>query len=120
MAQTHGPTNPKYFLFCHETVMRKSWDSLLLYSSCRPCRHVCSCLFLEMMSHLLNGWPHDHGPTNVGAMVKMYIFKFMKYIGSLPWTNPPQAPCKQKVLLQAIICHKYCSTFLADKFFFCI
>ena len=25
--------------------MRKSWDSLLLYSSCRLCRHVCSCLF---------------------------------------------------------------------------
>ena len=29
----------------HETVMKQSWDSLLLYSSCRPCRHVCSCLF---------------------------------------------------------------------------
>ena len=22
------------------------------------------------MNDVLNGWPHDHGPTNVGAMVK--------------------------------------------------
>ena len=40
--------------------------SLLLYSSCRPCRHVCSCLF-----SVATGWPHAHGPTNVGAMVKI-------------------------------------------------
>ena len=33
--------------------------------------HVYSCLFNEMcMSHPPKGWPHDHGPTNVGAMVK--------------------------------------------------
>ena len=33
--------------------------------------HVCSCLFNEMrVSDVVNGWPHDHGPTNVGAMIK--------------------------------------------------
>ena len=42
---------------------------------CRPSAglgHVCSRLFNEMMSDLPTGWPHDHGPTNVGAMVKNY------------------------------------------------
>ena len=36
--------------------------------------HIYSCLFNEMVSqsvsHLPTGWPHDHGPTNVRAMVK--------------------------------------------------
>ena len=72
MALTYSPPNPKYFLLRHETVMtqswdshetvmrqsgyshytvmRQSWDSLRLYSSCRPCRHVCSCLLIEMVS----------------------------------------------------------------------
>ena len=32
---------------------------------------VCSFLFNEMqVSDVLNGWPHDHLPTNIGAMVK--------------------------------------------------
>ena len=33
-----------------------------------------TCLFLSVqldVSHLATGWPHDHGPTNVGAMVKI-------------------------------------------------
>ena len=25
------------------------------------------------MSHPPTGWPHDHGPTNVGAMVKILV-----------------------------------------------
>ena len=43
-------------------------------------RHVCSCLQASAdmfvlvcsvyASHLPTGWPHDHGPTYVGAMVK--------------------------------------------------
>ena len=31
------------------------------------------CLFSSVqieVGHLPTGWPHDHGPTNVGAMVK--------------------------------------------------
>ena len=39
-----------------------------------------TCLFLsvqqditESVSHGQNGWPHDHGPTNVRAMVKTNI-----------------------------------------------
>ena len=33
--------------------------------------HVCSRLLNEMrVSDHPTGWPHDHGPTNVGAMVK--------------------------------------------------
>ena len=58
----------------HETIMRQSWDRLVLYSSCRPCRHVCSCLFWNVsqwVSHPPTGWREDHGPTNVGAMVKI-------------------------------------------------
>ena len=31
----------------HETVMMQSWGSLLLYSSCRLCRQVSSCLFVR-------------------------------------------------------------------------
>ena len=33
-----------------------------------------TCLFfsvLQILGYPLNGWPHDHGPTNVGAMVKI-------------------------------------------------
>ena len=34
--------------------------------------HICSCLFSEMsMSDGLKRWRHDHGPTNVGAMVNI-------------------------------------------------
>ena len=33
---------------------------------------VLVCKF-ETISHPLNGWPHDHGPTNVGAMVTIII-----------------------------------------------
>ena len=29
------------------------------------------------MSHVATVWPHDHGPTNVGAMVKKYIYIFI-------------------------------------------
>ena len=39
--------------------------------------HVCSCLFNEPISDLPTGWPHENGPTNVGAMVKatnVYIY----------------------------------------------
>ena len=32
---------------------------------------VCSCLLIWKVSHLLNGWPHDHGPTNVEAIEKL-------------------------------------------------
>ena len=32
--------------------------------------HVCSRLFSEMVTDPLNEWPHDHGATNVWAMVK--------------------------------------------------
>ena len=28
----------------------------------------------QSVSDVLNGWPHDHGPTNVGAMVKKHTF----------------------------------------------
>ena len=39
--------------------------------------HVYSRLFNEMISqsvsHPPTGWPHDHSPTNVGAMVKTKI-----------------------------------------------
>ena len=52
-----------------DTVMRQSLDLLLLYSSRRPCRHVCSCLFNEYIYDLPTRCPHDHGPTNIGAMV---------------------------------------------------
>ena len=42
--------------------------SFLLNNDSRTCRwspmagleHVCSCLFNEIITHALNGWPHDH------------------------------------------------------------
>ena len=40
--------------------LRPGWDMFVL---------VCSVIWL--LSDVLNGWPHDHGPTNVGAMVKI-------------------------------------------------
>ena len=46
----------------------------IAYGGARPSTglgHVCSCLFNEsLMSDILNRCPHDHGPTNVRAMVK--------------------------------------------------
>ena len=68
---------------------------ILLYSSCRPCRHVCSCLFSEMISQSEpNGWHDDHGPTNVGAMVKL---DGEGPVDNRPSPkNHPQALCKKK------------------------
>ena len=49
----------------------------IAYNGARPSaglEHVCSRLFNETISQWVShppaGWPHDHGPTNVGAMVK--------------------------------------------------
>ena len=44
------------------TVMRQSLYSLLLYSSCKLYRHVCSCLFNEMATYVLNGLPFRQMP----------------------------------------------------------
>ena len=38
-----------------ETVKRQSWDSVLLYSSCKLCRHVCSCLFSKRSPNFHQG-----------------------------------------------------------------
>ena len=36
----------------------------------------CSRLFNErLLSHIPTGWPHDHSPTNVEAMVKAGLLK---------------------------------------------
>ena len=52
----------------------------IAYGSARPSAglgHICSRLFIEMLSQsvndVLNGWPHDHGPTKVGVIVKMEL-----------------------------------------------
>ena len=49
-------------------------DPFIAYGGARPSAglgHVCSCLFSETrVIYVATGWPHDHGPTNVGAMVK--------------------------------------------------
>ena len=39
------------------------WDMFVLVCSVR----------CALVSHLPTGWPHDHGPTNVRAMVKTII-----------------------------------------------
>ena len=48
--------------------------TFMAYGGDRPSAglgHICSCLFNEIqVSDPPTGWPHDHGPTNVGAMVK--------------------------------------------------
>ena len=51
------------YLSYSTTLAEHAWPSAKM-------EHVCSRLFNEMMSDLPAGWPHDHGPTNVGAMVK--------------------------------------------------
>ena len=38
------------------TVMRQSWEILLLYLSCRLCRHVCCGLFSPNLSELRCSW----------------------------------------------------------------
>ena len=46
--------------------------TIMAYGGARPSAwlgHVCSCVFVNL-NHLATGWPHDHGPTNVGAIVK--------------------------------------------------
>ena len=53
--------------------------------------HVCSCLFNEMVNDVLNGWPHDHGPTNVGAMIK---------------THKTQLTCAKKFPKNILLCGK--------------
>ena len=45
--------------------------------------HVCSHLFIETLTYLPTGWPQDHGPTNVGAMVKMQFNNKLKVLGGL-------------------------------------
>ena len=54
-----------------DTVMRQAWDSLLLYSSCKRCKHVCSRPFNETVSQSSSDrvatWPW---PDNLGAMEK--------------------------------------------------
>ena len=35
-------------------------------------RHVCSCLQIWALNHLLKGWRHDHGPPNVKGNGKSY------------------------------------------------
>ena len=36
----------------------------------------------ETVSDVPTGWPQDHGPTNVGAMVKMWLTTI------IPWKDP--------------------------------
>ena len=84
------PTETKIFPFAswysHVTVMRKSWDSheTVMIQSWGNNETVYSftlvadladmfvlvCSLRWLLSHPLNGWPHDHGPTNIGVMVK--------------------------------------------------
>ena len=45
--------------------LRPAWDMFVL---------VCSVNLL--LSDPPTGWPHDHGPTNVGAMVKITLVTF--------------------------------------------
>ena len=71
--------------------------SFLLHNVCRTWHsspsarlgHVCSCLFIwnaEWVCHILNGWPHDHGPTNVRAMKKEQLIRHMEeYSTSRGW-----------------------------------
>ena len=37
-------------------------------------RHVCSCLFIELIPHRPKGWRQDHDPTNIRAMVEIYYY----------------------------------------------
>ena len=46
--------------------LRPGWDMFVL---------VC----LRDVSHLLTGWRDDHGPTNVGAMVKTSLLKLCEW-----------------------------------------
>ena len=49
----------------------------IAYGGARPSaglKRVCSRLFNETISHPPTRWPQDHGPTNVGAMVKNAAF----------------------------------------------
>ena len=53
--------------------LRPGWDMFVL---------VCS--VKRLLSDVLNGWPHDHGPTNAGAMVKktdIRTFRLIERIG---------------------------------------
>ena len=59
------------------------YTTLLLYSSCRPCRHVCSCLFSLILGHVPNGWRSDHGLTNIRAIVQK-IKELRKKINQVP------------------------------------
>ena len=48
--------------------------TFIAYGGARPSAglgHVCSCLFVRWWLTDPSGWPRDHGPTNVGAMVKI-------------------------------------------------
>ena len=49
--------------------------TFIAYGGARPSAalgHACSCLFNEMISESATFQPCDHGPTNVGAMVKTW------------------------------------------------
>ena len=58
-AQTHGPP-PIVFRYV------SYYTTLAEHAVLRSVQ-----LDTESVSDVLNGWPHDHGPTNVGAMVKI-------------------------------------------------
>ena len=50
----------------------QNMDPFIAFGGARPLArlgHVCSHLFSWMVNYVTTGWPHDHGPTNVGAKV---------------------------------------------------
>ena len=73
-AQTHGPLHSVYRSFYSITLAE---HAILCQQRCPAFGQAGTCLFLsgqldgKWVSHRPRGWPHDHGPFNVKAMVKI-------------------------------------------------
>ena len=73
-AQTHGPPCSVYIPFLLHNACRTCRSSPTAVPGLRPAWNifVLVCSMKQSVSEP-TGWPHDHGPTNIGAMVKSIL-----------------------------------------------
>ena len=74
MAQTHGPSRSGLIFFLLHNVCRTLHSLPTAVPGLRPGWDLLFLTVCEMINQSPEkGWPHDHGPTNVRAMVKKHF-----------------------------------------------
>ena len=74
-AQTHGPPHSVQISFLLYNACRTyhSWPTAVPGLWTVSDMFVLVCSVRLSVNYILNGWPHDHGPTNVRAKVKKIL-----------------------------------------------